>query len=242
MSSPPFDAVHFPRTNRLLAALPPDVMNALRPDLEMVLLPIGLALEEVGLQVTYIYFPHRGVVSMVMPLKDRSAVGVANVGSEGMVGVSVVLGADTAPLRAIVQVPGAAARIGVEAFRRALDSEPALRRLLLLYVLTIVSLLARNSACHRIHRLEERCARWLLSMHDQMHQNSYPLTQEFLGLMLGVSRPSVSAAASKLQRAGLIRYVRGWVAILDRRGLEAASCECYGATKQQFEDLMGGGG
>ncbi len=242
MSSPIGEAAPLSRTNRLLAALPPGVMDALRPDLEMVLLPIGLVLEEVGLQIRYIYFPHRGVVSMVMPLENGSAVEVANVGPEGMVGMSVLLGANTGPVRALVQVPGAATRIGVEAFRRALDAEPALRHLLLRYVLVIVGLLARNVACQNAHRLEERCARWLLTMHDQVHQNSYPITQEFLGLMLGVSRSSVSAAASKLQRAGLIRYVRGQITILDRSGLEAAACECYRVTKQRFEDLAGSGG
>lgn len=230
------------RTNRLLAALPSSALAILQRDLEKVLLPIGLVLEEVGVPIWHIYFLRRGVVSIVLPFDDGSAVEVANVGPEGMVGMSVLLGAETASVRAVVQVPAVAVRIEVDAFRQAVDQEPVLQRILLRYVLAIVGLLALNSACHRTHSIEQRCARWLLSMHDQVHQDSYPLTQNFLGLMLGVGRPSVSIAASKLQRAGLISYVRGQITILDRLGLEAASCDCYRTAQRPFERVVGGDG
>ena len=226
------------RTNHLLASLPADVLDRLRPDLEEVALPFGATLEELGRPVRHVYFPHHGVVSMVMDLADGSVLEAATVGMEGMVGLPILLEAELAPMRGLIQVPGVAARIEADAFRLALGREPALRRLLLRYVLALIGLLARNTACHRVHPVIKRCARWLLATHDQMRQDSFPLTQEFLGLMLGVGRPSVSIAASALQRAGLISYVRGQVTVLDRRGLEAAACECYQAARLQYASLV----
>lgn len=228
-----------PRTNRLLAALPSPVLDVLRPDLEPVPLPPGLVLVEVGQPIKHAYFPLRGVVSVLVPLKDHPAPEVATIGFEGMVGLPALLGDGTASIRALVQVEGEAVRIEAGALRRALDAEPVLRVLLLRYAMVLMNLLARNNACHRAHSIDERCARWLLTAHDQVHQDSFMLTQEFFALMLGVSRPTVSIAASELQRAGLISYVRGRITILNRPALEAASCDCYGAAREQVERALG---
>lgn len=233
------DRNRLPWTNCLLAALPPAALDVLRPNLELVPLPSGFVLEEVGQAVTHAYFPHRGIVSVMAPLKDHPAPEVATIGLEGMVGLPAVLGVEEASIRAFVQVAGEAARIEAGALRRALDAEPALRSLLLRYAMSLMNLLARNSACYRAHSIEERCARWLLTAHDQMHWDSFTLTQEFFGLMLGVSRPTVSITASVLQRAGFISYARGRITVLDRPGLEAASCECYGMAKEQFDRALG---
>lgn len=242
MTFPATDRDWPPRTNRLLEALPPAVLDVLRPDLEIVPLRSKLVVEEFGQTVRHVYFPHRGIVSVMVPLKDHPAAEVATIGLEGVVGLPVLLGADTAWIQAFVQVEGEAARIEAGALRRALDAEPALRCLLLHYAMALLNLVARNSACHRAHSVEKQCARWLLTAHDQMHWDSFMLTQEFLGLMLGVSRPTVSVTAAALQRKGLISYVRGRITVLDRPGLEAASCDCYGAMKQQLERVLEGAG
>jgi CRP-like cAMP-binding protein len=159
-----------------------------------------------------------------------------------MVGVSLFLEADTTAGRALVQVAGEAARIGANAFREALQGSPGLRRLVSRYTLTLINLLAQNGACNAAHLVEERCARWLLMAHDRVNQDSFPITQEFLAQMLGVRRPTVSLTAGILQRAGFIAYRRGMVTILDREGLEGASCECYRVIQDEFKRLVGPGG
>lgn len=230
------------RTNRLLAALPPEELEALRPDLEEVALVPKQDLYDVDCPVEHVWFVHRGVVSLVIPMQDGSTVEVGTVGPEGMVGLPLLLGARTMASKAFVQIPGEAARIGAGAFQEAVGRRPRLRELLLRYTLALVNMLTQNSACNRVHSVEERCARWLLMTHDRVHHESFPLTQEFLAHMLGVHRPTVSVAAGMLQKAGLIHYVRGVITVLDRPGLEAASCECYQAVTREFERLIGAAG
>lgn len=234
--------VQSPRTNRVLAALPQEELEILRPDLEPVPLRLKQSLYAANRPIECVYFVHRGVVSMVTQMKDGAAVEIATIGPEGAAGLPLFLRATTMASEAFVQVPGEAAQIEAGAFRRALERCPQLHRLLLRYALALVGLIAQSSACNRVHAVEERCARWLLMTHDRVHEASFPLTQEFLAQMLGVRRPTVSIAAGMLQRAGLIHYVRGVITVLDRPGLEAASCECYRVVRDEFERLLGSDG
>lgn len=228
------------RTNRLLAALPPDEIEALRPDLENVPLECKQLLYAPGQPTRHAWFPHRGVGSLVAPMPDSPPVEIATVGPEGMIGVQIALGDDTiGGHKAIVQVPGEAARIETDALRRAIERSPVLNRLLLRYSLSLMTQIAQNATCNRVHTIEERCARWLVMTHDRVHQASFPLTQEFLAQMLGVRQPSVSIATGMLTQAGFIRYLRGNVTIVDRPGLEAAACDCYRLITAESDRLVG---
>jgi len=227
------------RRNVLLAALPEEEQDLLNHRLEPVQLPLRLIIEEPDRPIEYAWFPHSGVVSIVSEMEDGGSVEVATVGREGFVGLPLVLDADAMPYRTLVQVPGKGERIPAAAFTALLPRLPTLHRLVLRYAMTLVTQIAQGSACNRMHPVEARCARWLLMTHDRVDSDTFPLTQEFLSQMLGVTRPSVSIAAGMLQRAGLIQYARGTVRILDRRGLEAASCECYRIITDEFRRLVG---
>lgn len=228
--------------NRLLAALPPEEWEIVRAGLEEVPLPFRQGLYAPEQPVEYVYFPHSGVVSLVTEFEDGSSVEVGTVGPEGIVGLPIFLEDETMAGRAFVQVPGNAARIRVDAYKRAIDACPQLHRLLSRYTLALVNMLAQNSACNRTHGVEERLARWLLMTQDRVHEPTFPLTQEFIAQMLGVSRPTVSTTASILQKAGFVTYVRGMITVTDRPGLEAASCECYRVIRRQFDRLVGNDG
>jgi CRP-like cAMP-binding protein len=228
-----------PPTNRLLAALPPDEAKILQPHLETTPLSIQQTLYEMDCPIEYVYFVHRGVVSLIAPMKDGLPVEIATIGPEGMVGMPVFLGAEQMASKAFVQIPGEGVRMSAETFRKVIGRCPVLNRLLLRYALALMTLMAQSAACNRAHSVEERCARWLLLTHDRVHAPSFPLTQEFLAQMLGVRRPTVSIAAGMLAKAGLISYVRGQMTLLDRAGLEQASCECYAIIAAEFERLLG---
>jgi len=217
-------------------------MEILRPDLEEVPLAFKQIIYEADRPIEWLYFPHRGVVSLVQSMQDGATVEVATVGPEGFVGLPVFLDADLIAGTAFAQVPGEASRIEAGAFRLALDRMPVFRRRLSRYTLALFNQLSQNSACNRTHELEQRLARWLLLTQDRVHGPTFPITQDFMAQMLGVARPSVSIAARILQKAGLISYVRGNVTITDRPGLEAASCECYAVIRDQFDRLIGGDG
>ncbi len=227
------------RRNALLAALPAEEHELLGRRIEPVQLSLKLVIEEPGQPVEYVWFPHSGVVSIVSEMEDGGTVEVATVGREGFVGLPLVLDARAMPYRTFTQVPGEGERIPAAAFTALLPSLPTLHRLMLRYAMTLVTQIAQGSACNRLHPVEARCARWLLMTHDRVDSDAFPLTQEFLSQMLGVTRPSVSIAAGMLQRAGLIHYARGVVRILDRPGLEAASCECYRIIAGEFRRLVG---
>lgn len=231
-----------PRTNRILAALPPEEVEILRPHLHEVPLAYRQDLYEAAAPVEHVYFPHSGVASLLSVTKGGASVEIATIGPEGMVGMAVFLGAERTPHKAFIQVPGQAARIEADAFRHVIGRCPALNRLLLRYALALMNQMAQNAACNRVHSVEERCARWLLMTQDRVHSPAFPLTQEFLGQMLGVRRPTVSMAVGMLSKAGLIAYLRGHVTVLDRPGLEAASCECYRVIADEFERLVGAAG
>lgn len=225
--------------NRLLAVLPREELDRLRPMLESVTLEVPDTIYEANRPLGHVWFPHVGVVSLLNEMPDSRAVEFATVGNEGMVGVQYLLGSATMPSRAFVQIPGAASRMDVATFKDALGAAPALHALLLRYTLALMNQIAQSAACNRAHSIEERCARWLLLTHDRVNGDKhFPLTQEFLGQMLGVRRASVSVAEAILQRAGLIRCTRGTVTVLDREGLEAAACPCYGIIRGEFARLL----
>ncbi len=224
--------------NHLLAALPPHDLARLRPQLEPVALLVPQVLYAAGQPIPAVHFVETGWVSMVARLEGGDLAEVGLVGREGMVGLSLALGADAASTEAMVQGTGTALRMDAAAFRQALAGSAALHRLLLRYALAFQAQVSQTAACNGRHRLEERLARWLLMAHDRADGDELPLTQDFLSMMLAVRRSGVTIAAGILQKAGLIRYVRGRITVLDRPGLEAAACECHGAVRREYARLL----
>jgi hypothetical protein len=183
----------------------------------------------------YVYFPRGAVISILVPMADGQSVEGATVGWEGLAGLPVFLGDDSAPEEVICQVSGPGARMPADRFQAAFERSAVLDRLLRRYTLALMGQLTRTAGCNRVHPVEERCARWLLMTADRVGADEFPLTQEFLSAMLGVRRPSVTVAAGLLQHAGLIRYRRGIVSIVDRVGLEESACEDYRLTSEIYE-------
>jgi CRP-like cAMP-binding protein len=225
--------------NRILSALPPEVYAEILPDLKLVPLKFRVSLHEPGDIMPYVYFPNTGVISMLTVLVDGSAVEIATIGNEGMTDLSVFLGLEASDSRLLIQVPGTAMRMESSRFRQHVEEIPILRTFLGYYAVSMFTLVAQSAACNQMHPIVERCARWLLMTHDRVDADQFPMTHDFLSEMLGVRRPSVSVAAAALQKAGLIAYHRGNVTILDRAGLEAASCECYRLIRERFDRLPG---
>ncbi len=224
--------------NLLLRSLPLAIREAILNASELVHLDLRENLIEPNKPIRFVDFPESGVMSLLQPMDDGSLVEIANIGSEGMVGVTVVLGVRTIGEIAFCQVEGSARRIPTDAFLHLVKMYPELLSLCQRYAVTLFDQVARNTGCNRTHSVEERCARWLLLTHDRCHTNQFVLTQEFLSLMLGVSRTGVNLAAGILSKAQLISYVRGKITILDRAGLEAVSCECYEAMTSYFRQVM----
>jgi CRP-like cAMP-binding protein len=225
--------------NRLLSALRPDDFAWLEPHLERVTLASGQVLAEPRVPLANVYFPETAVLSLVNRMADGSAVEVGTVGSEGMAGVPAFLGAEAGESQILCQIPGAALRAPAAVITAAGDARPDLRHLLNRYTQAYLTQVAQTAACNRVHAIEQRCARWLLATHDRVGGAAgFALKQEFLAVMLGVRRAGVSVAAGALQDAGLIRYRRGGVRVLDRVGLERAACECYGIVRRHFDRLL----
>ena len=204
--------------------------------------PVELTLSDVlchpGEPTRYAYFPTTGFISLVAMIDGSPGVEVGMIGREGMLGASLVLGVATAPLYALVQGAGAAWRIGIVEFLRELADSQALRRGLNRYLYVLMTQLATSTACLRFHQIGPRLARWLLMSQDRAHADSFHVTQEFLAYMLGVRRVGITAAAGALQRSGLIAYRRGAFTVVDRAGLEKASCGCYAADKLAYTSLL----
>lgn len=226
--------------NLLLAALPIEEYKRLVDKMEAVSLKLKQLLYEPNEPIRHVYFVKSGVVSLLNLMEDGAIVEVATVGNEGMAGLPVFLGAEKIPGMAMAQIPGDAWRMRVDVFKNQVPPGSSLHNLLQRYTQALFNLIAQSAACNRLHSAEERMCRWLLMTQDRVEQDSFPLTQEFLSQMLGIRRPTVSIVASILQKAGLIGYSRGKMTILDREGLEAATCECYGIVKKEFERLVGG--
>ena len=231
-------AVRAPSRNRLLGALPRAELATLAQHLELVELPQRTVVFEPEEPIPYAYFPETCVLSLVNTLREGGTVEVGTVGCEGMGGLPVFLGEDTSTVRAIAQIPGFAMRIEATAFVRLAAPGNTLHRLLLRYTQAFLTQVAQTAACNASHLVEERCARWLLMTHDRVEGAQFPLTHEFLAFMLAVRRAGVTVAMRALADAGLVRYGRGWVEVVDRAGLEGMSCECYGVVQAHFKRLL----
>jgi CRP-like cAMP-binding protein len=225
--------------NRIVECLPEADRARLGVRLEPVRLELTQVLYEANRPIDRVYFPLTAVASLLTVMEDGAVVEVGTVGNEGMVGLPVFLGSGSIPGRAVSQIPGDALSMPAAAFREEANAGGALQRLLQRYTQGLFNMIAQGAACNRLHPMEERCARWLLMTHDRVEADEIPLTHEFLSQMLGVRRATVTVALGMLQKAGLIRSQRGRVAVLDRPGLEAASCECYRIVRDEFDRLLG---
>jgi CRP-like cAMP-binding protein len=225
--------------NRLLSALSAADYQRLVPHLELVHLEMKHVAYEPEQPIEYAYFPLTGLASMVTVMQGGKAIEVATIGNEGMVGLPLFLGVDRTAGQAYTQVPGDSLRIKADVFQKEVSRQAGLARMLQLYTQALLVQISQAMACNGIHPIYQRTARWLLMTHDRVASERFPLSQEFLSQMLGVRRAGVSEVATKLRKAGLIRYSRGMIEIVDRAGLEAAACECYGVIQAEFARLLG---
>jgi CRP-like cAMP-binding protein len=226
--------------NRLLEALPNGERDRLLSMMERIPLEPHDMLQEVGHPMRKAFFPLTGVISLMTPLADGSAIETATVGNEGMVGVHAFLGGGALGNGlAMAQIAGEALVIDVDRFRAEVEEDGKLASLMRAYTQALFAQISQAVACNSAHEIQQRAAKWLLETHDRVPGDTYELTQEFLADMLGVTRPSVTVAARTLQEAGLIRYRRGQITVLDRNGLEEASCECYATVRREYERLVG---
>ena len=225
--------------NRLLTSLRPSERASLEPYLEEVSLPQGQILQEQGDDIEQIYFPHRGMISLVAVMNGGGKIiETATVGREGAVGAMAGFGPRHAFRRAIVQVAGNAAKISTARFRDAVKSSEVLRDILVRYNEVLLAQVQQSAACNAFHEAEQRLARWLLQTRDRIDTDTIPLTQEFLAQMLGVRRTTVTLIAHALQERGLLRYRRGRIEIVNRQGLENVSCECYETVRKQVDEYF----
>ena len=240
-SSSLFDGTPAERNHllRLLAAESPLAYAELLAVAERVPLALAAMLYAPSEPIAYAYFPLSAVCSILMPMADGHEVEVGTVGYEGMVGLALFLAGASSPTLCVCQIPGEALRLPAAAFQAAAAPGTALHAVLQRFAHYLFDQAAQTAACNRLHALDARCARWLLMTHDRVGDSQFPLTQEFLARMLGVRRAGVSVAAGRLQDAGLIRYRRGGVRVVDRAGLEALACECYGADRADYARLLG---
>ncbi len=225
-------------TNRVLQALAPKELERLLNQSEFVTLTYGDILCEPGKPLTHVYFPNNGVISLLTPVAGYASVGIGLVGKEGMAGMEQFLGIGTSPVRMLVQGSGTAIRMKAAAFRNELKRTQSLQNALNRYFYVFMAQVEQTAACNCHHVLVERLARWLLMMHDRVFANGFHLTQEFLAHMLGVRRVGVSGAAKLLQQNKLISYRRGDITILNRKGLERASCRCYRDVNRLHERMF----
>jgi CRP-like cAMP-binding protein len=226
------------RFNRFLATLPPHDFSLLAPHLRMIGLERGVMLHDVGEEIEHVYFPHTGMVSLVAVMLSGATVETATIGRGGVIGISAGLGARWTFGRAVVQLPGTAARMSGAQFHAAANQSQAIRDLIVRYNDLLLAQVQQSVACNALHALEARLCRWLLQTHDCIDGDTIPLTQEFLGQMLGVRRTTVTIAARLLQSAGLIHYRRGLIHIADRKALEDLSCECYAAVRHNLDKVF----
>jgi CRP-like cAMP-binding protein len=226
-----------PVSNKILLSISDSEYNSLRPNLEYVRLPTHLVLHETGERLDFAYFPNRGLISLVVVMKDGRTAEAGVVGNEGFTGTPAAVGLSRGPLRAVVQVTGDGFRIKVGALQNTLKSAPHLQMVLNRYATIRGMQVAQTAACNRLHDIKQRLARWLLMTQDRVDLEALPITHDFLATMLGTDRPTVSLAAGVLQKRGLVEYTRGAVKIVNRKKLEGSACECYGVIRQYDGDL-----
>ena len=226
--------------NTLLASLPADEYSRMSSELTLRPLKVRQVLQKHGEPISEVYFPGRSVCSITNVMDDGSIVEVATVGREGLVGISAVLGAPVASGEAVVQIAAEpAAVMGIDAFRREMERQGAFFDAVTRYAQAFVNMLMQSVACNGLHSAEQRCCRWLLTTHDRIGQDEFPLTHEFLAVMLGVRRPTVTLVMADLAKAGTVAHVRGHIRIVDRKGLEARSCECYRNVRLIADRVLG---
>ena len=225
--------------NRLLSRLPPEELERLLPHLGRVSFKLGEVIYESGGRQSYIYFPTTAIISLLYLMENGSSAEMGVAGKEGLVGVALFMGGETAPNRAVVQSAGGALRMKTSVLQDEFSRGGAFQRLLLRYTQALMTQMSQTAVCNRLHGIEQQLCRWLLLSHDRLDSDELIMTQELIANMLGVRREGVTHAAGRLQEQGLISYVRGRITILDRRGLEAAVCECYKVVKDEYDRLLG---
>ncbi|MCC5884408.1 MAG: Crp/Fnr family transcriptional regulator [Halomonas sp.] len=238
MSAPQSAPQYDPR-NQLLALLPEDELARLQPHLERVALPLGKSLSESGGVMHHVYFPLDAIVSLLCVMENGASTEIAVVGNEGIVGVSLFMGGETTPSRAIVQSAGEAYRLKGQRIKDEFYRAGTMQRLLLRYTQALLTQMAQTAVCNRHHSVDQQLCRWLLLSLDRLPGDQLIMTQELIANMLGVRREGVTESAGKLQRAGLIAYHRGHITVIDRPGLEARVCECYAVVKREYDRLLG---
>jgi len=229
---------HSPLQNHLLAVLPGSETERIFQHMELVPLPLGQALYESGDHMDHVYFPTDSIVSLLYVMENGASAEIAVVGNEGIVGIALFMGGETMPNRAVVQSGGHAFRLKGQRLKQEFNRGGALQHLLLRYTLAMLTQMAQTAVCNRHHSVDQQLCRWLLLSVDRLPSNDLSMTQELIANMLGVRREGVTEAAGKLQSAGLINYSRGRITVLDRPGLEARVCECYGVVKEEFRRLL----
>jgi len=229
---------HSPNQNRLLAALPTAEFERLAAHLELVPMPLGEFLYEPGEQLQHAYFPTTAIVSLHYVMESGAAAETAGVGNEGVVGISLFMGGGTTPSSAVVQTAGHAYRLESRLLKQEFDRAGIMQRMLLRYTQALMTQMTQTAACYRHHSVEQQLCRWLLLTLDRLPSNDLIMTQELAAGMLGVRRESITEAAGKLQHAGIIRYRRGHITVLDRSGLETHVCECYAVVKNELSRLL----
>jgi CRP-like cAMP-binding protein len=224
--------------NRLLAALPEEEYQRLKPSFELLALPVGKVIYQAEQQLNYLYFPTTSMVALLYTLEDGMSAEVGLTGNDGVVGIGLFLGGDSTPNQAVVQIGGEAIRIEARVVQQEFKRGAGFQQVLLRYTQALITQISQTAICNRLHSVEQRFCRWLLLSHDRIKSDQLVMTQELIASMLGGRRESVTVAAGRLQDAGLIRYARGHITILDRAGLEANVCECYRVVKTEYERLF----
>jgi CRP-like cAMP-binding protein len=227
-----------PKKNQLLAALPEAEWHRIVPQLEPVEMPLGHVLYESGRTMSYVYFPVDAIVSLLYVMENGASAEIAVVGHEGIVGISLFMGGESTPSRAVVQSAGRGFRVRAQSIKDEFERAGPVMHLLLRYTQALITQMAQTAVCNRHHTLDQQLCRWLLLSLDRLQGNELVMTQELIANMLGVRREGVTEAALKLQRVGLIRYSRGRIAVLDRPGLEQRTCECYAVVKVEYDRLL----
>jgi CRP-like cAMP-binding protein len=237
--SPPVSGLdHTPQQNHLLDVLPPDDFARLLPHLELIPMKLGDVLYEPGIKLRYVYFPTTSIVSLLYVMEDGASAEIAIVGNEGILGISLFMGGDTTPSRAVVQSAGKGYRFPATMLKSAIRQDTGVLRLLLLYAQALLTQMAQTAVCNRHHTLHQQFCRWLLLSLDRLPGNELIMTQELIANMLGVRRQGVNEVAAKLQSGGAIDYRRGRIAVLDRAKLEECSCECYSVVAKECARLL----